>query len=310
LKNIKELLNIEKILEPLINKKSSSKKVNVQNASIVQYGSTDNTPTVERAKVPILQMYARQDVHNDAAPNDSTTKTTESKFYPLVSSDAVVVDSIKYIRMLEWCKSIISTYGIKIGLTQDQINSYLSECEKDISSEQSIDVYNIHDIFAPIDRTIELVEELYNVVSNHSNHSLTYDLNENFDISKDKWNKASSNNLLEYYTYNVDISSMLYAVNNKLITDDNSNTNLDLSFAISSYEQCTSDYKTVNTSDILTTADIQSSNIENILLFSEYGITKIDEDIQNNTITIMSKKHPDKDIKINVAISARIITSK
>ena len=310
MKDFKELLNVTKILEPLINKKANN-KLSIQNASVTKVqntngSSTGGTSTVERSQVPILQMYARPSQNGNAGEH-SNDITTESKFYPLVSSEAVIVDSKKWIATINCFKELISLYGAKIGMTEDSINKCLNSYDDCIENESSDPSYSCN-IFYPIRAICDLLKPLYKNAANQSSSINTLCRIRSFSISKDKWIKSSSSDsLLEYYIYNIDISESLSYLRQKLIVNNENNNDLEFSFVISPYEECTSnDYQT-NTSATLTTADIQYNNIKNMLLFSEYGITKIDEDIQNNTITIMSKKQPSEDIKINIAINAKIL---
>ena len=47
-----------------------------------------------------------------------------------------------------------------------------------------------------------------------------------------------------------------------------------------------------------------------MLLFSDYGITKIDEDLQNKKITVMAKKKPYIDITIMIMIVVKEVVPR
>lgn len=302
--NLKNLLNINNDqIDQSSNAQSISKKKQAAKAAPTK---ADVTP-VPRAKVPILQLYVKTDSESNkprklALADNNEHNADESKFYPLVSSSSVIMDPNKWCEAIELYKNMISVCGSYI-LTSEQINSITTLLDKFLANEKAGE--EPQNIFCVIDLINYMLGQAFATLAKLMLHNNTsYHLKHVATLLKDQWIKATDNSI-SYYTYDIDLSSII----NQLTLSDALNT-FDFTFSISPYEKCTSDYDQSNLSDSVTTDNIRSENITNMLLFSDYGITKIDEDLQNKKITVMAKKKPDIDITIMIMIVVKEVVQR
>ena len=301
--NLKNLLNTNNDqIDQSSKAQSISKKKRAANAAPTK---ADVTP-VPRARVPILQLYVKTDSESNkprlALADNNEHNADESKFYPLVSSSSVIMDPNKWYDAIELYKTIISAYGSYI-LTSEQINSITTQLDKYLANEEAGE--EPQNIFCVIDLINYMLSQAFATIAKLMLHNNTsYHLKNVATLLKDQWIKATDNSV-SYYTYDIDLSSII----DQLTLSDALNT-FDFTFSISPYEKCTSNYKQSNLSNSVTTDNIRSENITNMLIFSDYGITKIDEDLQNKKITVMAKKKPDIDITIMIMIVVKEETLK
>ena len=301
--NLKNLLNINNDqIDQSSNAQSISKKKQAANAAPTK---ADVTP-VTRARVPILQLYVKTDSESNkprlALADNNEHNADESKFYPLVSSSSVIMDPNKWCEAIELYKNMISVCGSYI-LTSEQINSITTLLDKFLANEKAGE--EPQNIFCVIDLINYMLGQAFATLAKLMLHNNTsYHLKNVATLLKDQWIKTTDNSM-PYYTYDIDLSSII----DQLTLSDALNT-FDFTFSISPYEKCTSDYDQSNLSDSVTTDNIRSENITNMLLFSDYGITKIDEDLQNKKITVMAKKKPDIDITIMIMIVVKEVVPR
>ena len=301
--NLKNLLNTNNDqIDQSSNAQSISKKKQAANAAPTK---ADVTP-VTRARVPILQLYVKTDSESNkprlALADNNEHNADESKFYPLVSSSSVIMDPNKWCEAIELYKNMISVCGSYI-LTSEQINSITTLLDKFLANEKAGE--EPQNIFCVIDLINYMLGQAFATLAKLMLHNNTsYHLKNVATLLKDQWIKTTDNSM-PYYTYDIDLSSII----DQLTLSDALNT-FDFTFSISPYEKCTSDYDQSNLSDSVTTDNIRSENITNMLLFSDYGITKIDEDLQNKKITVMAKKKPDIDITIMIMIVVKEVAPR
>ena len=301
--NLTDLFNLKNTLNTnsdQIDQSSKAQSISKKKQAAKAIPTKADVTPVSRARVPILQLYVKADKPIISLADNNEHNSNESKFYPLVSSNSVIMDSNKWCNTIKFYQGIISTYGQYI-FTSDQINSITTQLDQYLASEKT--GKESKDIFYVIDLINDMLEQAFATIAKFVSYNTSYHLKNVVTLSKYQWVKTTDNSI-PYYTYDIDLSSII----NQLTLSDTSNT-FDFTFSISPYEKCTSNYKQSNLSGSVTTDNIRSENITNMLIFSDYGITKIDEDLQHKKITVMAKKKPNIDITIMIMIVAKEVTS-
>lgn len=300
--NLTDLFNLKNLLNTSNDQTDqSSKTQSISKKKLAAKAAPAKTETepITRAEIPILQLYVKADSESKkpslSLADNNEHNADENKFYPLVSSDSVIMDSQKWCATIRLYQAIISAYGSYI-LTNDQINSINTQLDKYLADEET--GKESKNIFYVIDLINGMLKQTIAAISFMSQGDKCSHLKSTQILSKGKWVKSTDTNM-SYYTYDIDLSKAL----NQLKLSDSSHT-FDFAFSIAPHEECTSNYNQSNISGSVTTNSIRSENIANMLIFSDYGITKIDEDIQNKKITVMAKKKPDIDITISIMIIA------
>lgn len=303
--NLTDLFNLKNLLNTnndQIDQSSKTQSISKKKQAAKAVPTKADVTPLSRATVPILQLYVKEDKPKVSLADNNENNADENKFYPLVSSNSVIMDHTKWCNTIKFYQGIISTYGQYI-FTSDKINAITTQLNQYLANEEA--GKEPKDIFYVIELINDMLEQAFATIIKLASHNNTssYYLKNVATLLKDQWIKATDNSI-PYYTYDIDLSSII----NQLTLSDTSNT-FDFTFSISPYEKCTSNYKQSKLSGSATIDNIRSENITNMLTFSDFGITKIDEDLQNKKITVMAKKKPDIDIPIMIMIVAKEVTS-